>query len=592
MSLTAFDRELGTAQGRIVPARVQPAEGAFVFVLGSEAPGRVMTLGSGDLVELAQTSSCPGVRYVRARIRLRKATSVPDESGWRFSWSLDDVPFVERIVDRDQELVDVAANVSPIDPGSFELAFALQLLGPVDERWEAELPGVYVDALTLVSSDERPVFANRFPEPGHVQVRVNSTVSVDVMDHEDVVDPTRAQVWVDGVLAWNGSSFQTGFTGPDSSTALRDSDHTLRIVVDPTALFTSLQVVTVRVRYETADAFVRDESYAFTVEDLTAPVLERAQARDRQTVRVTFSEPLAEGALDPTKWTIEPVQGALLGWGDFQYGAAIAVAVVGIEQITPLVFDVRADVSMTMRATYRIAIAGVEDTFGNPISQLTAVQQFVSVDDRVPARNLRLVDRVPRMNVREDATQDLRKFLWAWQEPIELMLAIIDEWLAILDPRTAPEESLDAMLADLGNPFQFPLSVAEKRKLIFLLVPIYRQKGSAEGIVSTVRLFLGIEVTITYPGQGGLGLGFMMLGGTGEIGTFGLGGDAYDQYGYQVNVAQLLTEDEREKIRGISLYMQAANEHLIQIAEPTALPPSPDHLVLGFSQLDVNWILH
>lgn len=196
------------------------------------------------------------------------------------------------------------------------------------------------------------------------------------------------------------------------------------------------------------------------------------------------------------------------------------------------------------------------------------------------------------MNLREDATQDLRKFLWAWQEPLELMLALVDEWLAILDPRTAPEPFLDAMLADLGNPFEFPLTVQQKRKLILLLVPIYKQKGSADGIVSTIRLFLGIETTITYPGLGGPGLGFMTLGGGSEVGTFLLGGDAYDAYGYVVNALVILTDEERDKTQAIAEYMQAANEHLVRIAEPGALPLDPDHLVLGISQLDVNWILH
>ena len=76
----------------------------------------------------------------------------------------------------------------------------------------------------------------------------------------------------------------------------------------------------------------------------------------------------------------------------------------------------------------------------------------------------------------------------------------------------AAERFLDLMLQDLGNPFPFDLSAADKRRLLNVLVAIYREKGTAVGIKNVIRFFLGLEVDIiTYTGEG-LVLGESLLG--------------------------------------------------------------------------------
>lgn len=70
----------------------------------------------------------------------------------------------------------------------------------------------------------------------------------------------------------------------------------------------------------------------------------------------------------------------------------------------------------------------------------------------------------------------------------------------IVDPDTTPAQYLDIMLASLGNPFKKVfLTETQKRKLVKLLIPMYRQIGTARGIVNAVRFLTGIEVEILDP---------------------------------------------------------------------------------------------
>lgn len=70
----------------------------------------------------------------------------------------------------------------------------------------------------------------------------------------------------------------------------------------------------------------------------------------------------------------------------------------------------------------------------------------------------------------------------------------------IADPDTTPAQYLDLMLKSLGNPFaRVYLTELQKRKLVKLLIPMYRQKGIGKGIVNAFRFLTGIEVEIVDP---------------------------------------------------------------------------------------------
>lgn len=583
MPLTPFTRELGSTQGRIEPRLVPPGQGSFAFVLGSEGRGRKWTLASGDGVAVAQSSANPGVIFLRPRVALRAPESTPPPGvTWTLEAKLDGVTVLSIPVDRARDLADVALCVVPFDPAAFDLEFRLSVAG-AGGPWELELPAVYVDSILADSSANRPVLVNRSPEPGETGVPRASHLSVDIVDAGFATSAaTGALVYVNGILAWTGSGFAPGWDGPSSSADVVDGGHTVRITIDPANDFASLETVTVRVVYvASGDGAQLDTSYSFRIEDATAPQLVFAQAQNRTTVRVGFSEPVVEAeALDPSNWQIEIVEGPQLqGWGDYRFGAAVWARVTSVAKAGAF-YDITTDVPLTMRATYRAAVSGVHDLFGNPIDPSASAKVFLSVDTRLPERGFELVDHVPRLNIKEDETQDLRRFLWAWQEPLEQMLSLSDEWLDLLDPDTAPEPFLDAMLADLGNPFTFPLSVVQKRKLVMLLPTIFQEKGSAEGIVNAVRLFTGIEVTITYPNFQGLKLGYAKIGS-----TLVLGGGIGSPYTYRVVSPVILNDDQRLQIRSIAEYMQATNERLLEIREPGVAPPVSNLFKLGTGKL-------
>ncbi len=57
MALNAWNRDFGTWQGRIQPSGFVPAEGEYVFVLGSDVEGLFQQLDIGDYVEIEQTAA-------------------------------------------------------------------------------------------------------------------------------------------------------------------------------------------------------------------------------------------------------------------------------------------------------------------------------------------------------------------------------------------------------------------------------------------------------------------------------------------------------------------------------------------------------
>jgi phage tail-like protein len=154
---------------------------------------------------------------------------------------------------------------------------------------------------------------------------------------------------------------------------------------------------------------------------------------------------------------------------------------------------------------------GVEDLVGNFVTSVTSTIAFTPP---APAgRHFNLYRLMALMNRQEDTTQDLLRFMNCLQDPTNLLLYDIDTWVNIFNIQTAPPAFLTAMLADLGNPFPFVLSTESQRKLLTLLVAIYQQKGTAIGIINTVRFFLGLTITITtYDSSGNWILGESELG--------------------------------------------------------------------------------
>jgi phage tail-like protein len=450
---------------------------------------------------------------------------------------------------------------------------------------ELELPAVYLDTVLMDPTPARPAVINRDPEPGEVQVPIGTLIALDVTDvGPDGIDVAGTQVFVAGALAFDAGVFQPGFDGPGSSASNPQPD-TLRIVIAPTAPFASLQEVEVRLVTRTVGGAASfDTTWTFRCEDLTAPRVVGAQARELRRVRVSFDEPVkqidpsaGDDALNPARYSFVRLS-----------VPAVDVAAVAVEPVTDSAVDLLTDTELTPGAAYRVVVDGVADPFGNVIAPpFDSAELTGFVPPRPARRHFDLYQLLPAMNRREDETGDLRRFLLCLQEVTDLLVHDVDRFTDILDPDRAPEPFLDAMLFDLGNPFPFDLLAADKRRLLNVLVAVYREKGTAVGIKNAIRFFLGLEVEIVaYSGEA-LVLGESLLGENWILGPAG----SFAAYSFEVVVPRALSAEQRRRLRAIVDYMKPAHTHLARIVEPE-IPEVIDHLELGLSELGETWVLH
>ena len=448
-----------------------------------------------------------------------------------------------------------------------------------------EIPAFYVDDLAFDQTPQRPVLVNRFPEPNETQVPIGTNIALDIVDTgPDGIDDSATQVFIDGTLAYDGGVFQTGFTGPASSSTAPEAD-TRRLVIDPTSDFSSLDLVDVRVVSEiNGGAETIDETYSFTIEDLTAPQVLAAQAIELQRVRVSFDEPVlqidpvnANDALNPANYTLTRLT-----------VPAVSAFVVSIETVIDSAVEIITDIPLTPGALYNLKVIDVEDPFGNPIPN-DDVQFIAFIPPKPAGRSFELFDLMPLINRREDnfGTGDLLKFLQSLQDPTDLLLFDIDKFVEIFDPDFAPEQFVDLMLDGLGNPFQFDLSLIDKRRLIDVLVAIYKEKGTDVGIINAIRFFQGLEVRIVPFNTTGWILGESELGEDTILGP----STQFALYAFNVEVDVILTEEQRTRLNFIVEYMKPAHTHFVNLIEP--VPPEViDHLELGLSELGIEWELH
>ncbi|HYM98069.1 MAG TPA: phage tail protein [Candidatus Sulfotelmatobacter sp.] len=586
MALTAWTRELGATQGRIMPRGFVPPEGTFAFVLGRDLPGLTQRLVVGDFVEVHQTADFGGASFVRFRARMRPPAALPPGVAWRASVLVDGTERASAVLTpgRTRDRADLAADVSKLS-GGHNLVFRLELTGTATTPVEVELPAFYVDAVLLDPTPSRPAVLSRDPEPNEVEVPIGTAVTFDLVDvGPDGIDVGATQVFVAGVPAFAGGAFRPGFNGPGSSATTPQPD-TLRLVIAPTAPFDSLEHVNVRVVTQTVGgAFLLDTGWAFDCQDLTAPIVVGAQARELKRVRVSFDESVKQAAGTDLDDALNPASYSLTRLS----APAVDAHVIGVESATMSAVDLLSDLELTPGASYRVDVTGVVDAFGNVIAAPDNTASFTGFLPPRPAnRVFDLYGLVAEINRREDDTGDLQRFLACLQEVSDLLLHDVDAFTDIFDPDLAPEWTLDLMLSDLGDPFPFDLSIADKRRLINVLVAIYREKGTAVGITNAIRFFLGLEVEIdAYSGEA-LVLGESLLGVDWILGPSG----PFSAYAFEVIAPRALADEERRRLRQIVTYMKPAHTHFVRLVEP-APPEIIDHVELGLSELGDTWILH
>ena len=194
----------------------------------------------------------------------------------------------------------------------------------------------------------------------------------------------------------------------------------------------------------------------------------------------------------------------------------------------------------------------------------------------------------PKHNRREDQTGDQWRFIACLQEVTDLLLAEVDRFPEVFDIERTPEVFVDLILADLGNPFPFDLDELGKRRPASVLVEMYRQKGTARGIINAVCFFLGVEIqaVTAYAGEA-LVLGESELGVDWILGL----SSRFALYAFDVIVDVPLTDAQRSQLRAIVEYLKPAHTHFVNLIEP-APPVFIDHWELGISEIGVTTDLH
>lgn len=589
--LVPFDFAAGSSQGRLAPpANATPFDGDAMFVLGSDLEGVIERIGVGDFVEVDQVGDVTGVTIARVKARVR----VPLLAGdlvWRLSVTLDGAAVYSTNLYRDLDALDLGIPIGALT-GNHRLGVRLELTGTAGV-YDVELPGVYLDSVIL-DTVAGLALVNRDPAPAETGTPVGRSVRLDVVDAAgtSAISVAGTKVWILGVLAFNGGAFQTGFTGPESAQdATVHGGFGLRLTIDPTGIFGSTEVVSVRVSSSSGNGTI-DETYTFTTEDIAAPTISEAVATERRTIRVTFSEPVVQGGGGSNDALLVSNYAIAVASTSLSDGLpAVPLEIVSVEADTSQSVILTVAIDQTPGALYAVSIENAEDLAGNPFTTSGNAALFYGFSPALPAgRRFDLAEFVPDVNTGEDETEDLARFLACLQEVTDQLLVDVDRWTSILDLDVAPEEFVDAMLASMGNPFtDFDLTLEDKRRLGRLLVPIYRQKGTASGIVNAIRFFVGIEVTLRYPAFGGIwSLGVSELGIDTELGT----SDAATRYSYWIVSPVVLTDEQRARMRRLATYMHPAHEHLLGFEEPTPPPPEPDHWELGLSELGTESFLH
>ncbi|MGD2043586.1 MAG: hypothetical protein PVJ28_08050, partial [Acidimicrobiia bacterium] len=419
-----------------------------------------------------------------------------------------------------------------------------------------------VDAVTASISANRLVLLQRDPQPDEEDILVSSPVRFLIVDLDS--DPTVSPppslnftVKIEGVTVgtYSGGVFTPVAPWGGSVTTIHPSGPYVGWQVELTQttppLFMSEQLVNVEVDVALTGGFgygpyghfpyshppaptLTSFVYEFTAEDLTPPKLLSAEDKSSEVARVTFDDSMAVSGtgsvLDPDAWSVttlnvDPWPGVSLE----------VVSVAEVDGTNATQFDLTFEWEQTPGCLYELDVATtVEDTSGNQMDPTSLTAQFTGFSPEHPkGRRFDIWSMmVPKKNRLEDETQDLRRWINCFQEVLNLLLIEIDRFTDQFDPDLCADEQIDAMLYDMGNPFdwaELELTPIQRRKLLRYLIEIYKLKGTDPGIENAIFFLLGEPVSVVDYTADGWRLGIDELG-TGEIAQ--VMSDAWEDYDF------------------------------------------------------------
>ncbi len=408
---------------------------------------------------------------------------------------------------------------------------------------EQLLATLSVDEAQAAVVSGRLALVLRSPQPSEEDIPVGTPYTLTVVDLEGEAWDTSLgainviNIYFDGSKIYSSAGgWDTGWTGSETGHALTDPYRFLRVDGSQTSppYFTSEQVVTVRVIAEVTGvpSSQIDETYTFTCEDITPPKLLSAETRDQFTTRVTFDDEMATtgagSVLQASLWSITRFN------VDPSCGVNLTVASVAeVAGSSGTEFDLTFNWEMTPNCLYQVTISLLaEDSSGNAIDPTAVTADFYGYQPDFPADRFfsYWYQMIPLKNRQEDATQDLARWACCVQEVLDLLLYSVDTFTDQFDPDLATDAVIDAMLYDLGNPFDWSdldLTSVQKRKLLRYLINIYKLKGTAVGVESVVFFLMGVVCRVVDYISDGWVLGVDVLG-EGEIAQ--IYSDAYAPY--------------------------------------------------------------
>lgn len=589
--------------------------GAASLILGSDARDETAELQIGDRIEVGTTGLVNDAKRVETRGTVRLNAAPPEGYAWRVSITVgtftQDIDFPASVYGAlnfpvEFSLDDFALNVAGL-AGVVSLTFALEFTsdplnpGAAGVPVSVVLPSVYFDQLLAPETLTSELYvADRVPAPGQRSVpNALTPITFRLADTNGAgVDLANTTILVDGIAVYNAGAFITPWSGSVvTGTGPTGSDVTV-FLTPPAGFFPlgSEQEVTLRVVSQLNGALSPiDTSWGFIAADTIAPAVQSAVMIDKRTVRVRFTDDVlldtsTSGALNPANYAITRVS-----------VPAVRLAVVNVLPVfaSTRAVDVVLDIEASQGAQYTLLAKDVVDDGGNALEAIGREAQFLGFVPAKPlGRRFELLDFVPQFNIAEDRTADeggcetapgsgdLRRLLSVLQDLVDLLLCSVDEWTNIIDIDLAPEAFVDAILQDLGNPFAdciADLSLIDKRRLANILISIYKQKGTANGIINAVRFFTGVEVTLDVINFRQFWELDVSLLGIDTILAPPVGSPLW--YSFWIVSPIVLTEEQRSRILCIATYMKAAHEHVLGIIEPGSPPEPRQYWILNVSLL-------
>jgi len=536
------------------------------LVLGIDQPGVTERLVPGDLVRVSQALTFDESRLVlvgRAHI-----PELPTGVSWRLSLRVGGVVAHSLTWDTSGtfELGDFGFSAAQ-QQGAATFEIQLEPLGLPAAGLDVELPRVLIDLVRSVNTDQVQVL-NRSPLPGQLDVDASSglTIELDLASALPgvAVDVAATAVLIDGVLAFDGTNILAPWDAPGSAVTAGQIYNVgatdLRLVFVSAEIFESEQVVGVVVDTQHVGAATNTQaSWTFTTADTVDLAVVEAQARDKLTVRVTFNDDVGAGALLPANYLFETLT-----------APAVTVVAQSVAAVGTTAVDVTVDLEWSQGASYRVTVVNVQDTSENPLDADASTAEFAGFLPEIPAgRFFQLWEFFPGISRRGDDTDDLRNWVGCLQDVVDLLLCSIDEWVEIIDIDLAPITFIDAILCDLGNPFDFvELSDTDKRRLALILIEIYKGKGTEVGLIDAVRFLVGVEITLDIINAQ---TGFWVVG----VSELGIDTELAPPtgsplwYSFWIDSPVDLTDEQRDQILKIATYMKAAHEHILGIREPS-----------------------